>query len=306
MARNLDLASLRSFVVVAESGGVTKAAQQLHLTQSGVSMQLKRLEEALQIELLTREGRGVALTKLGEELLSSARKLISLNDEVWEKLTTPPYEGALTLGMPHDIVYPFAPAILKRFNEDHPEIKLSLVSPPSKELIALHDAGKADVIVTTEFDCGANGRTLAHEDLVWVGAPGGVAWRRNPVPIAFDRRCIFRKPTFAAMDAIGVTWDWRIETANCAAETASVAADLAITTLLRGFIPAPLVAIDHCGELPPLPRAKINIYVSAGPNEQNAVELSQYVEDAIKALRPDDVAGLAWKRQTKGVTQICG
>jgi len=47
MARNLDLTALRAFVTVAECGGVTKAASMLHLTQSAVSMQLKRLEEAL-------------------------------------------------------------------------------------------------------------------------------------------------------------------------------------------------------------------------------------------------------------------
>ena len=49
--RNLDLTALRSFVAVADSGGVTKAAGSLHLTQSAVSMQLKRLEESLNVAL---------------------------------------------------------------------------------------------------------------------------------------------------------------------------------------------------------------------------------------------------------------
>ncbi|MEL7415091.1 MAG: LysR family transcriptional regulator, partial [Pseudomonadota bacterium] len=52
MPRNLDLTALRSFVTVAECGGVTRAAGQLNLTQSAVSMQLKRLEEALDQPLL--------------------------------------------------------------------------------------------------------------------------------------------------------------------------------------------------------------------------------------------------------------
>ena len=47
MARNLDLTALRSFAAVADAGGVTRAATQLNLTQSAVSMQLKRLEESL-------------------------------------------------------------------------------------------------------------------------------------------------------------------------------------------------------------------------------------------------------------------
>ena len=62
MPRNLDLTALRSFVTVAEAGGVTRAANLLHLTQSAVSMQLKRLEEALGQPLLDRAGRGVVPT----------------------------------------------------------------------------------------------------------------------------------------------------------------------------------------------------------------------------------------------------
>ncbi|MEM9969305.1 MAG: LysR family transcriptional regulator, partial [Pseudomonadota bacterium] len=66
--RNLDLTTLRSFVAVAETGGVTRAAGFLHLTQSAVSMQLKRLEEALDLQLFDRVGRGVSLTTAGDQL----------------------------------------------------------------------------------------------------------------------------------------------------------------------------------------------------------------------------------------------
>ena len=62
MARNLDLTALRSFVAVADEGGVTRAAGHLNLTQSAVSMQLKRLEESLGLQLLDRSQRQIALT----------------------------------------------------------------------------------------------------------------------------------------------------------------------------------------------------------------------------------------------------
>ena len=51
MPRNLDLSALRSFVTVADVGGVTRAAGYLNLTQSAVSMQIKRLEESLGLSL---------------------------------------------------------------------------------------------------------------------------------------------------------------------------------------------------------------------------------------------------------------
>ncbi len=96
--RNLDVTTLRSFVAVADHGGVTRAAGFLHLTQSAVSMQLKRLEELLGLELLDRSGRTIALTASGEQLLAYARRMVALNDEVMSKLTDQAFEGEVVLG----------------------------------------------------------------------------------------------------------------------------------------------------------------------------------------------------------------
>ena len=85
--RNLDLTPLRSFVAVADAGGVTRAAGFLNLTQSAVSMQLKRLEDGLGLALPDRSGRGVALTPAGEQLLKYARRMVDLNDEIYARLT---------------------------------------------------------------------------------------------------------------------------------------------------------------------------------------------------------------------------
>jgi len=83
MYRNLDLTALRSFVTVAELGGVTRAASKLHLTQSAVSMQIKRMEQNLDQTLLKRVGRTVELTGQGEQLLGHGRHMVTLNDEAW-------------------------------------------------------------------------------------------------------------------------------------------------------------------------------------------------------------------------------
>src|SRR6056297_186316 len=101
MPRNLDLTALRSFVAVADTGGVTRAAGLLNLTQSAVSMQLKRLEESLNTSLLDRSGRTIGLTTQGEQLLSYARRMLQLNDEIYGRLTATEFEGELKLGVPH-------------------------------------------------------------------------------------------------------------------------------------------------------------------------------------------------------------
>lgn len=284
MARNIDLSALRSFVAVAETGGVTRAAQRLHLTQSGVSMQLKRLEESLDVQLLAREGRGVALTKIGEELLAQARKLISLNDEIWEKMTSTPSEGALTLGIPHDIVYPLAPQVLKSFARDFPSVRVSLTSPPTSDLLKQFEAGEVDVILTTENGAQSGAETLARKPLVWIGAPGGRAWRRRPVPFASDPRCAFRKPSFEALEQAGIGWDWAIATGSDHATFASVAADLAVCALLKGTETFGLEEVPHGGELPELPMFNINLYANTDQGDALAERLAAYVRAAFRDI----------------------
>ena len=118
MARNLDLTALRSFVAVADAGGVTRAAGFLNLTQSAVSMQLKRLEDGLGIALLDRSARTIALNPMGEQLLSYARRMLALNDEIYGRMTSTDYEGEITVGVPSDIIYPAIPLVLQRFAQD--------------------------------------------------------------------------------------------------------------------------------------------------------------------------------------------
>jgi DNA-binding transcriptional LysR family regulator len=150
MPSQLDLTALRSFVAVAEAGGVTRAAGFLNLTQSAVSMQLKRLEDALDLRLLDRSGRGVALTAAGEQLLGYARRILALNDEALALMTHQDYEGEIVLGVPHDIVYPAIPQVLSRFNAAYPRMKVQLVSSFTRRLKDMFARGDCDLIVTTE------------------------------------------------------------------------------------------------------------------------------------------------------------
>lgn len=111
MARNLDLTALRAFVAVVDAGGVTRAAGLLNLTQSAVSMQLKRLEESLGLALFLRSARKLMLTPEGDQLLTHARKMLAINDEALARLGLAGHEGEIRLGVPHDIVYPAIPGI---------------------------------------------------------------------------------------------------------------------------------------------------------------------------------------------------
>lgn len=261
MARNLDLTSLRSFVAIADVGGVTRAAGVLNLTQSAVSMQIKRLEDVLGAEVLDRSARTVALTPVGEQLLSYARRMLALNDEVYGLLTLPQFEGEVVLGVPHDIVYPAIPQVLRQFAREFPKVKVRLLSSFTRILIEQFRRGDCDVIVTTENEVGPGGTTLTELQLVWIGAPGGQAWKVRPLPLAYEQRCIFRQAVQARLDEVGMPWVLAVDSDNTRTVEASVSADLAVHTVLEGSEPRHVVRIAHGGALPELQRMKVNLYV---------------------------------------------
>lgn len=284
MRRNLDVGTMRSLAAVVDAGGVTRAASRLNLTQSAVSMQIKRLEQSLDTTLLDRSGRGVTLTHEGEQLLEYARKMIALNDDAVDRMIAPQFEGTVSFGIPCDIIYPHGPEILSRFDRDFPRVRVNLVSSYSTKLLSeLHD-GKLDVILTTEAEANPDAECLAVQKLVWCGAPGGKAWLRDPLSFASAKHCAFRPYAQAALEEAGIEWRSSVETETDLGATMASAADLSIVALLEGSYDDRVAPIAHSGKLPDLPDFFINLYVSEGTaNEGFGREFGRYVREAYAA-----------------------
>jgi len=268
MARNLDMTALRAFVTVSDAGGVTKASGFLNLTQSAVSMQLKRLEDTIGVALFDRSSRRMSLTGAGEQMLGYARRMLELNDEALGRLTSKDYEGEVRLGVPHDIVYPCIPEVMQRFHKAFPRMKVTLMSSYTSKLKPQFERGEVDIILTTEGHLDPGGETLLERPLVWVGAQGGSSWRQRPLRLAFEHNCIFRKGVQRALDEAGISWEMAVESDSTRTVEASVSADLAVHTCIAGMEPPYVECVDHQGALPMLPSYRINMYQghhSAGP-----------------------------------------
>jgi len=284
MIRNLDLATLRSLVAVVDTGGVTRAANRLHLTQSAVSMQIKRLEDALSLKVLERRGRNMHPTRDGEALVAYARRLVALNDEAVERLTTPRHEGAITFGVPTDIVHPHVPAVLIRFGRTFPRVAIRLVTGHTVDLKAAFDDGRRDVILTTERHPAPDADVLWRRSLIWTGAPGGRAWRARPLPLAFARECMFKSAVTTALEDAGIDWFDAIDTHSEDAATVSAAADIGLHADLLGSLVQGLAPIDHGGALPPLPEYCVGLYVARGGNEELARPFAELLREAFAAV----------------------
>ncbi|BBI64720.1 hypothetical protein HSBAA_60260 [Vreelandella sulfidaeris] len=139
----LDSEVLRTFVMIAESGSFTRAAQQLFRTPSALSMQIKRLEETLGQTLFVREARYVRLTAEGEMLLGYGRRLLKLNAEAVTQFLAPTLEGRVGLGITDDVVGRILPTVLTQFARSHPAVQVDVVVGRSIDLLARLDEGGA-------------------------------------------------------------------------------------------------------------------------------------------------------------------
>ncbi|MDZ4089190.1 MAG: LysR family transcriptional regulator [Tabrizicola sp.] len=260
MPRNLDLASLRSFVTVADVGGVTRAAGYLNLTQSAVSMQIKRLEEALGMTLFLRAARKLALSPEGEQLLSYGKRMLALNDEALSQLAATCCQGEIRLGVPHDVVYPAIPGILRRMAQAYPRVRINLVSSFTILMKQDYARGGFDVMLTTEDTPDPGAEVLSTRQLVWVGAPDGNAWQRRPLRLGFKDTCIFRPRAQAALDAAGIPWEMATGGESEQAVEATVAADLAVSVRMASSIPEGMSVIGGENQLPPVGDMKLALY----------------------------------------------
>ncbi|MEM9058172.1 MAG: LysR family transcriptional regulator [Pseudomonadota bacterium] len=285
MTRNLDVSALRSLVAVADTEGVTRAAAQVSLTQSAVSMQIKRLEETFGTRLLHREGRGVKLTQTGEQLVGYARRLIALNDETWLRLTNEEFEGELRLGVAADIVYPYIPRILQRCRDEFPRVRTTLSTCLTKVLREKLRNGEIDIIITTEKRPGKGGEALASVRNEWYGAVGGKAHLCRPLPVVMCRNCAQKGDVLKTLDNADIAWIMAGDTDSETTASAMVSADLAVTPAL-GLSNGHNHEKVPAGALPELNPVSINLYTAAARKSAVMDAVADIVRQTYRARPP--------------------
>jgi DNA-binding transcriptional LysR family regulator len=280
MVRNIDISLLRTFVAVADKASMTVAGNALHLTQGAVSQQIRRLEDLLGDPLLDRDRRGQRLTPAGERLLGKARQMLSLNDEIWREMTARGAEGRVRFGLPHDLVGAFMAPVLKSFTDAYPKVELSLTCGASPDLLVALSNGEIDIAVIEEPAGRSNGECLGLERLVWVGAPGGRAQFKRPLPVSMIAdTCAFRPPVLAALAEAGIAWRTVFESGSVEATAAMVHTDLAVTAWLVATVPAGLEVLDQASGLPALPSFAINLHLPRSGADLPATALARHVRE---------------------------
>jgi DNA-binding transcriptional LysR family regulator len=190
--RAISLRQLRVFASVARHLSFARAAEELHLTQPAVSMQIRELEAAVALTLFERSGRNVRLTTPGEYLLLYARRVLATLREAEAAMAAlrGVKSGTLTIGLVSTAEY-FVPRLLARFRAEHPAVDLRLAVGANREqLVRMLRDNEVDLAVMgrppRELD--ARAEPFAAHPLAIVAAPSHpAARRRRMAPKALER-----------------------------------------------------------------------------------------------------------------------
>jgi DNA-binding transcriptional LysR family regulator len=294
MPHALDADLLRAFVLIAEGRSFTEAADMVGRTQSAVSMQIKRLEEALGQTVLSRgKGGDVELTPHGEFLLARARQILSLNDEVVAMFRAPALAGTVRLGTPDDYAFGYLPPILKRFADTHPAVQVDVLCAPSNELIGRLKDGELDLTLTSEGHQPRSWPTvqLWRGPLVWVTSSRHAPHRIDPLPLALaqvgtnaSRNCDWARAAMTALDRAGRRYRLAYSSGSQVGTHAPVLAGLAVTVSTLSWLPDGLRPLRADEGLPPLPEFGILLLKGRRPRQPMTDALAAQIEAGFRAI----------------------
>ncbi|WP_429091688.1 LysR family transcriptional regulator [Aeromonas veronii] len=238
----LDPLLLRSFVAIIDTGSFTRAGERVHLTQSTISQQIRRLEQQLGCPLLDRSGRQVVATAEGEKLLGLARRILALLAQAEEQVT----EGsvALSLGVPEDFAAGAITPVLAAFARDYPEVRLEVQSGLSHQIWQRFAAGELDLALVKQVR--GQGSPLASwsEPLVWVDSRDWPARERDPLPlVVFPSEGLYRRQMTEALDGLGRRWRIAYVSASLASLQGAVSAGIGVSLLPKRLMPADQLAL---------------------------------------------------------------
>ena len=163
---------LRAFIAVHETGGFTRAGKRLHLSQSAVSHQIRRLEEQAGTALLKRTTRSLTLTEDGEEFLRHAEQILRAQDALAIRFQRSAVTGAVRFGVPESYVGDRLPPMLARFSRQFPAVRLDATVDTYLALRDQIDAGLLDLAVTLSLDEDPASPLLRRTRFVWAAGRG--------------------------------------------------------------------------------------------------------------------------------------
>jgi len=288
---SLDIRMLRSLVSVIETGSITETARRLGRTQPAITLQLKRLEELAGKPLFDHENRRMALTGDGDTVLTYAKSILRLHDELLSQLASPGIEGHVTLGTPDLYAAFLLPSILSIFRRAFPRIQVELNCSLSTPLVGLVRRGEVDVALVTRMNDFSGGQVVGQEQLVWMVGEKSSAHLETPAPLALlPEGNIYRDHAIAALERIRRRWRIACQSESVGGLQAAAFAGMAVTVLGRSALVANMRELTPAEGFPALPKVDLLLYRSHAATSKAAHALHDYLAHYLALAHSGDTA----------------
>lgn len=285
MTRHLDIDLLRTFVAIAETRTLGRAAGKIGRTQAAVSMQVKKLEAMLEQPLLNRTGRGVVLTMHGERLLGHALVILRHHDAAVADISGAGLSGTVRFGCPDDYATAFLPHILRSFAGRHPQVFVEVVCAPTPRLKERLKKHALDLALISTTDAEDKASVIRHEPLVWVGNRHDDAVLHEPLQLALsDPDTLDHSAACEALDAVHRPYRVAYASGSISGLLAVVRSGQAIAVLTQAAVPDDLQVLATGKRLPRLPVVGLTVKFDLKSPPALVAEFAGHLRKVLPAL----------------------
>jgi len=285
---NIPTDLLRTLVAVVDLRSFTKAAAKLGVTQPAVSAQIKRLQFLLGGELFDRSVQGISLTPQGDLVVSYARRLLSINDQIVSISDNGPRpELVIRVGTPSEYIASILPGILAQFRTRWPDVRFSIRTDFYDPLARDLRAGDIDLMIGLSMKPPHDARHSRAQEVVWVHSTATRIEHDRPVPlVSYGELCVYHRLAVQALQSAGLHWEDVFTGPSVSSLRSAVDAGLGVMAITRRRAAKAGMLVWENPPLPKLPDLYSGIYVREG----GARAVYEQLADDIAAMFYDPVA----------------
>lgn len=153
MSFQVKFHQIRAFVEVARQGSIRGASRAMNLSQPALTKSIKELEEGMAAQLFVRRSKGVALTECGESFYQHANLILeelrAAQDDIRQRQGQ--LGGQINIGMGASVARTLMPAVITRFHEQHPQVKVRIMEGQLVSMINELRQGELDFTINTYY-----------------------------------------------------------------------------------------------------------------------------------------------------------
>ncbi len=284
--RNLPIDLLRTLITISEVGGHTRAARLLGRTQPAISLQIKRLEQFLDVKLLVQSGQKTVLSDDGQRLAVYARQILRLNDQAIAQFSSEPSSGTLRVGLPTDFSTAFLQDAIMQFGHDTPGTQLEIRCALSANLLDELHRNEHDVIIALYSN--EDNQFLSHhwiQQPIWVCSEKLELSTEKPVPIiAHYEGCVYRDRMTSVLSRERRQWDIVFSAPGIAELQRAVLSSFGVTALTQKTRLKGMRVLREDEGFPALPAIHVGIFYRHSQTSDVGLLLIEHLNHLLSGL----------------------